>query len=61
MLLKMFKDRVALGQAAAQQAAVAIRCSIAERGNARIIAATAASQFEFLDALTKQPESTGPG
>jgi glucosamine-6-phosphate deaminase len=53
MLLKMFKDRDALGQAAAEQAAAAIRRSIAERGGARIIAATAASQFEFLDALTK--------
>jgi glucosamine-6-phosphate deaminase len=55
MLLRMFKDRVALGQAAAGQAAIAIRRSIAERGNARIVAATAASQFEFLDALTKAP------
>jgi glucosamine-6-phosphate deaminase len=55
MLLKMFKDRAALGQAAAEQAAVAIRRSIAERGGARVIAATAASQFEFLDALTKEP------
>jgi glucosamine-6-phosphate deaminase len=55
MLLRMFKDRVALGQAAAGQATIAIRRSIAERGNARIAAATAASQFEFLDALTKAP------
>jgi glucosamine-6-phosphate deaminase len=51
----MFKDRVTLGQAAAQQAAAAIRRAIAERGHARIIAATAASQLEFLDALTKAP------
>src|ERR1700733_13704411 len=55
MLLRMFKDRVTLGQAAAQQAAAAIRRAIAERGHARIIAATAASQLEFLDALTKAP------
>lgn len=56
MLVKVFKDRVALGLAAAGQAAAAIRRAIAERGNARIIAATAASQLEFLDALTKEPE-----
>ncbi|MGA9508432.1 MAG: glucosamine-6-phosphate deaminase [Candidatus Sulfotelmatobacter sp.] len=53
MLVRVFKDRVWLGQAAAQQAATAIRRSIAENGRARIIAATAASQLEFLDALTK--------
>src|SRR5208337_5439078 len=53
MFVKVFKDRIALGQAAADQAAAAIRHAIAERGHARIIAATAASQLEFLDALTK--------
>jgi glucosamine-6-phosphate deaminase len=53
VLLKVFNDRVALGRAAAEQAAAAIRRAIAERGNARIVAATAASQLEFLDALTK--------
>ena len=55
MLIKVFDDRVALGNAAAEQAAAAIRRAIAERGHARIIAATAASQLEFLDALTKMP------
>src|SRR5579862_5834346 len=55
MLLRVFKDRVASGHAAALQAAAAVRRSIAERGSARIIAATAASQLEFLDALTKAP------
>jgi glucosamine-6-phosphate deaminase len=55
MLLKVFNDRAALGHAAAGQAAAAIRRAIAERGHARIIAATAASQLEFLDALTKTP------
>ena len=53
MLLKVFNDKVALGNAAAEQAANAIRRAIAQRGRARIIAATAASQFEFLEALTK--------
>lgn len=53
MLLRVFRDKLSLGNAAAEQAAIAIRRAIAERGRARIIAATAASQFEFLDALTK--------
>jgi len=55
MLLKVFPDKVSLGRAAAEQAASAIRRAIEERGRARIIAATGASQFEFLDALTKAP------
>ncbi len=55
MLLKLFGDKVSLGQAATGQAATAIRRVIAERGTARIIAATGASQFEFLDALTQAP------
>ena len=53
MLIRVFSDKISLGQAAAEQAANAIRRAIAERDRARIIAATAASQREFLDALTK--------
>ena len=56
MLLKVFNDKVALGNAAAEQAASAIRRAIAQHGRARIIAATAASQLEFLDALTKMAD-----
>lgn len=56
MLIRVFNDKSSLGRAAADQAANAIRRAIADRGQARIIAATAASQLEFLDALTK---STG--
>ena len=56
MLLKVFNDKVALGNAAAEQAASAIRRAIAQHGCARIIAATAASQFEFLGALTRTKE-----
>jgi glucosamine-6-phosphate deaminase len=55
MLLRVFNDKIELGRAAAEQAATAIRRALAERGNARIVAATAASQREFLDALTKMP------
>jgi glucosamine-6-phosphate deaminase len=53
MRLKVFNDKITLGRAAAEQAATAIRRAISERGEARIIAATAASQLAFLDALTK--------
>lgn len=52
MLIRVFPDRLSLGQAAAEQAAAAIRKAISSRGHARIIAATAASQLEFLNALT---------
>lgn len=55
MLLRLFKDKIPLGSAAAEKAATTIRRAIAERGVARIVAATGASQFEFLDALTKVP------
>ena len=55
VLLKVFTDRAGLGQAAAAQASAAICRAIAARGHARIIAATAASQREFLEALTKAP------
>jgi len=53
MLVRISKDKSTLSQLAAEQAANAIRHAIAERGLARIIAATAASQFEFLEALTQ--------
>jgi glucosamine-6-phosphate deaminase len=55
MDLKVSDDKLSLGKAAAEQAARAIRNAIRERGQARVIAATAASQVEFLDALTKFP------
>ena len=55
MLIRVLDDKISLGQAAAEQAAVAIRAAIALRGRVRIVAATAASQAEFLDALTKSP------
>ena len=56
MILKKFPDKKSLASAAADRAADIIRNSIAVRGKARIIAATGASQFEFLDALTKVPK-----
>lgn len=53
MTIKVFSSKTALAQAAADHAAATIREAIAQRGEARIIAATGASQFDFLDALTK--------
>jgi len=55
VIIKVFNDKIQLGEAAAQQAADAIKRAISERGRARITAATGASQFEFLNALTKTP------
>jgi glucosamine-6-phosphate deaminase len=55
MLLRLFRDKISLARAAADHAATAIRRAITERARARIIAATAASQLEFLDGLTKEP------
>jgi glucosamine-6-phosphate deaminase len=56
MVLKVFPDKKSLGDAAAAQAATAIRGVIRDRGTARVVAATAASQTEFLDALVKAPD-----
>ena len=56
MNFRIFDDRNTLGHAAADQAAAAIRKAIRERGKARIVAATAGSQKEFLEALTSEPE-----
>ena len=56
MNINVFKDKVSLAMAAAEQAASIIRNAIHQKGTARIIAATGASQFEFLDALTKAPD-----
>src|SRR5438477_11566178 len=55
MVLKVLPDKSSLSTMAAEHAAEAIGRAICDRGQARIIAATAASQFEFLDALTKMP------
>lgn len=55
MNIKVFKDKATLAATAADQAASILRKAISEKGAARIIAATGASQFEFLDALTAMP------
>jgi glucosamine-6-phosphate deaminase len=55
MIVRVFDERNSLGEAAAAQAATALRDAISERGRARVVAASAASQFEFLEALTATP------
>lgn len=55
MDVAIFDSRLKLAQAAANEAAGLIRQAIAARGQAYLIAATGASQFEFLDALVLQP------
>ena len=55
MIIRVFDDNNSLAAAAAAQAAAAIRSAIAFRGCARIVAATGASQFAFLEALTTTP------
>lgn len=53
--IQILADKYSLGRAAADHAALSIRQLIADKGDARIVAATGASQFEFLDALTAAP------
>lgn len=55
MQIHMFDDKVSLGQAAADAGAALIRSAIARDGEATIIVATGASQFEVLAALVKAP------
>jgi glucosamine-6-phosphate deaminase len=52
MIIKTNSDRLTMSQAAARQAADLLRRRLAAAGPARIIAATGASQFDFLEALT---------
>ncbi len=55
MDLNVFSSSDTLGAAAADRAATVLRAIIAQQGQARIIAATGASQFNFLTALTRAP------
>jgi glucosamine-6-phosphate deaminase len=50
--IKIFGDKHLLSRAAAEHAAKSLRAVIREQKQARIVAATGASQFEFLEALT---------
>ncbi len=54
-MIQVFDDGAALAAAAAADAAARIREAIARRGRARIVAATGASQIQFLGALVREP------
>ena len=60
MDIAIFDSKQDLGRAAADRAAAAIGEAIARGGEARVIAATGASQFEFLDALTARKDVDWP-
>jgi len=51
MQIKILEDKQSLGRTAAEHAARSLRAALREQGQARIVAATGASQFEFLDVL----------
>ena len=53
--IEILADKYSLGQAAADHAARSLRRALSDQGSARLVAATGASQFEFLDALTSAP------
>jgi glucosamine-6-phosphate deaminase len=53
--IRILPDKRALGRAAAEEAASLLKDAIARRGQAQVVAATGASQFEFLEALTGTP------
>jgi glucosamine-6-phosphate deaminase len=56
MDVRVFPTKAEMAAAAAPLAAAALREAIAVRGRAHVIAATGASQFEFLDALVQAPD-----
>jgi glucosamine-6-phosphate deaminase len=49
---KIFEDKLAMAKGAAENVAQSLRRVINANGRARIVAATGAAQFDFLDALT---------
>jgi glucosamine-6-phosphate deaminase len=55
MKTQVLPTKTEMAAAAADRAAAALRGAIEARGRAHVIAATGASQFEFLDALTRRP------
>jgi glucosamine-6-phosphate deaminase len=56
MRVTEYEDRATMSRAAADRAADVLRAAIAAKGEARIVAATGASQFDFLAALTAAPD-----
>jgi len=60
MQMHVFSSKAEMAQAAATKAAESLKDAIARKGHATFVAATGASQFEFLDALTSDPEIDWP-
>jgi glucosamine-6-phosphate deaminase len=56
MQIRTYIDRPTMSRAAARHAADRLRDAIERQGRVRIIAATGASQFDFLEALTAAPD-----
>ena len=56
MKIRIFEDKLALAEEAARQAISVLRVAQKKRGTTRILAATGASQIEFLEALTRSRE-----
>lgn len=54
MEIRITKDRYALGKSAAKHVAGILRDVIKKKGSARIVLSTGASQFDTLEALTKE-------
>jgi len=55
MEIRVFDTKAEMARAAADRAGRAVADAIARDGRAHVIAATGASQFEFLEALTSMP------
>ena len=55
MQLRIFDDKLAMAKGAAEYVASSLRRIIATNGRARIVTATGAAQFDFLDVLTSAP------
>ena len=55
MEIRICKDRYDLGASAAKQVASDIKACIEKKGHARIVLSTGASQFDTIEALTKEP------
>ncbi|MGC2195892.1 MAG: glucosamine-6-phosphate deaminase [Terriglobales bacterium] len=55
MVIKCFNNKREMAKVAADQAASILQQAIQEQGKARLIAATGAAQFQFLETLTSLP------
>jgi len=60
MKIQTYANCQTMSEAAAERAATVLRQTVTTRGRARIIAATGASQFRFLEALTAAPDVPWP-